>query len=194
MASGGSRSCHSPRQNLPPIDPIEDKLARDLGPVGGPHSDSISPVPFRTPTSSPDLVPALIFTLVPLPVPTLPSFDKWFRQFIKAYLELNQGPRQPPAERERFFKAKVPDVYYRKSYMDCYHNSQQCKDHFETAGATRVNRTPFAAFFLCGSISIQWTQYKRRHRGEEPTSITSTEFKTFLWKNLGKSKSFVDSI
>ena len=78
--------------------------------------------------------------------------------------------------------------------MDCYHFCQQCKDHFETAGATGTNRTPFAASFLRGNISVRWTQYKRRHRGEELIPISWTEFKAFLRKNLGESKSFVDSI
>ena len=97
-------------------------------------------------------------------------------------------------ERERFFKAKVPEMYYSKSHIDCYHFCQQCKNHFETAGATGTNRTPFAASFLRRSISVCWTQYKRCHQGEELTPITWTEFKAFLWKNLGESKSFVDSI
>ena len=111
-----------------------------------------------------------------------------------AYLESNQGPKQPPTEREQSFKAKILEVYYGKSHMDCYHFCQQCKDHFETAGATKTKRTLFAAFFLCGSISVRWTQYKRRHQGKELTPITWTEFKAFLRKNLGESKSFVNSI
>ena len=37
-------------------------------------------------------------------------------------------------------------------------------------------------------------QYKRCHRGEELIPISWTEFKAFLRKNLGESKSFVDSI
>ena len=85
-------------------------------------------------------------------------------------------------------------MYYDKSHIDCYHFHQQCEDHFETAGATGTNRTPFAASFLRGSISVCWTQYKRRHRGEELIPITWTEFKAFLRKNLGESKSFIDSI
>ena len=56
--------------------------------------------------------------------------------------------------------------------MDCYHFYQQCKNHFETAGATGFNRTLFAAFFLCGNISVRWAQFKRRNRGEELTPIT----------------------
>ena len=174
------------------MDPVEDELARDPGPVGGLHSGSISPAPSRNPIPGPKLVSALI----PAPVPALapPSSDELFRQFIRAYLESNQGPRQPPAEREQSLKAKVPEMYYGKSHMDCYHFCQQCKDHFETAGATGNNRTPFAASFLRGNISVRWTQYKRRHRGEELTPITWTEFKAFLRKNLGESNSFVDSV
>ena len=166
MAPRGSRPCRSPRRNLPPLDPVEDELAREPGPVGGPHSGSTSPALSRNPTPGPELVPALNPALnpapVPAPVPAPPASDELFRQFMRAYLESNQGPRPPPAERERFLKAKVLEVYYGKSYMDCYHFCQQCKDHFETAGATGTNRTPFAAFFLRGSISVRWTQYKRR--------------------------------
>ena len=112
---------------------------------------------------------------------------------MKAYLESNQGPSQPPEERKRPLKAKVPDVYYGKLHMDCYHFCQQCKDHFEISWATGTNRTPFAASFLCGNISVRWTQFKRR-QGGEVAPITWTEFKAFLRKNLGESKSFVDSI
>ena len=188
MAPGGSHPCRSPRRNLPPLDPVEDELAREPGPVEGPHSGSNSPALSCNPTPGPELV------LAPVPTPAPLSFNELFKQFMRAYLKSNQGPRQPPAERERSLKAKVPEVYYGKSHMDCYHFCQQCKDHFETAGATGNNRTPFAASFLRGNISVRWTQYKRRHRGEELTPITWTEFKAFLRKNLGESKSFVDSI
>ena len=78
--------------------------------------------------------------------------------------------------------------------MACYHFCQQCKDYFETARATRTNWTSFAAFFLYGNISVCWTQYKRCHRGKELIPITWTEFKVFLQKNLGESKSFVNNI
>ena len=63
-------------------------------------------------------------------------------------------------------------MYYDKLYMDFYHFCQQCKNHFETAGPTGFNRTPFAAFFLRGNISVRWAQFKRRNQGEELTSIT----------------------
>ena len=194
MVSRSSRPRRFPRRspcwNPPPTNPMEDELARDPGPGGGPHSGSISPAPSRNPTPGPVQVPALIPALAPAPAPT----DELFKKFMKAYLELNQGLKPPPAERERLFKAKVPEVYYGKSHMDCYHFCQQCEDHFETAGATGTNRTPFAASFLRGNISVRWTQYKRRHRGEELIPISWTEFKAFLQKNLEESKSFVDSI
>ena len=173
MTPGGSRPYCSPRRNLFSLDPVEDELARDPGPVRGPHSGSTSPAPSCNPIPGPKLVPALIPALIPAPVPApvptlvsapvptlvpapaLFSSDKLFKQFIKAYLESNKRPRQPPAEREQSFKAKVPKVYYGKLYMDCYHFCQQCKDHFETAKATGTNRTPFATSFFCGSISVQ---------------------------------------
>ena len=106
--------------NLPPIDPVEDELVRDPGQVEGFHSGSTSFVLSCNPTPGPTLVSALI----PAPASALPFSDELFRQFMKAYLESNQGPKQPPAERERSFKAKVPDVYYGKSYMDCYYFGQ----------------------------------------------------------------------
>ena len=82
---------------------------------------------------------------------------------MKAYLESNQGPKQPLSKRKQSFKAKVPEMYYDKSHMNCYYFYQQCKDYFETTRAIKANRTSFAAFFLCGSISVRWMQYKRRH-------------------------------
>ena len=198
MAPGGSRPRRSPRRNLPPLDPVEDELARDPGPVGGPHSGSTSPAPSCNPTPGPELVPALIPALilvpVPAPAPAPPFSNELFKQFMKAYLKLYQGSRQPSAKREQRFKAKIAEVYCGKSHMDCYHFYQQCKDHFETAGVTGTNRTPFTAFFFRGNISVRWTQYKPCHRGKELTPITWIKFKAFLQKNLGESKLFVDSI
>ena len=55
-----------------------------------------------------------------------------------------------------------------------------------------MNRTPFAASFLCGSISLRWAQHKRCH--ESATPITWFEFKAFLRKDLGSSQAFIDSI
>ena len=155
MSPGGSRPCHSPCRfpcrNPPPTDLVEDELARDPGPDRGLHSGNTSPAPSRNPTPGPVQVPALIPALAPTPAPT----NELFKKFMKAYLESNQRPRPPPVERERLLKAKIPEVYYGKSHMDCYHFCQQCEDYFETAGATGTNRTPFAASFLRGNISVR---------------------------------------
>ena len=194
MVPGGSRPCCSPYWNPPPIDPVEDELTRDPGSVGGPHSGSTSPAPFCNPTPGPDLVPALIPAPVPAPTSALVATNELFKKFMKAYLEINQGPRQPTAEPRQTFKAKVPEVSYDKSHMDYYQFCQQCEDHFKIAGATGFNWTLFTASFLCGNISVHWAQFKRRNRGEELILITWTEFKAFLRKNLRESKSFVDSI
>ena len=127
------------------------------------------------------------------PTPAPPSTNELFKRFMKAYLESNQGPSQPPEECKQPFKAKLSDVYYSKSHMDCYHFCQQCEDYFEPSRTIKTNQTLFAAFFLYKNISVWWTQFKRR-RGGEVASITWIEFKAFLRKNLGESKSFVDSI
>ena len=127
------------------------------------------------------------------PTPALLSTNELFKRFIKAYLESNQGPSQPLEERERPLKAKVPDVYYGKLYMNCYRFCQQCENHFETSRTTKTNRTPFAASFLCRNISVRWTQFKC-YWDEKIALITWAKFKAFLWKNLGEFKSFIDSI
>ena len=152
MAPGDFRPHRSPHQKLLLIDPVEDELVRGPGLVGGLHSGSTSLAPSCNPTLGPKLVSALIPALIPAPTPL--SSNELFKQFMRAYLESNQGPNRPPAERERSFKAKVPDMYYGKLHMDCYHFCQQCKDYFETAEVTGANRTPFAAFFFCGNISV----------------------------------------
>ena len=76
--------------------------------------------------------------------------------------------------------------------MEYYHFCQQCEDHFETFGATGMNRPPFAALFFRGSISIRWAQHKRHHKSA--TLITWSDFKTFFQKDLGSSQAFIDNI
>ena len=98
MALGGSRLCRSPRRNLPPIDAVEDELARDPDSVGGPHSGSTFSAPSRNLTPGLELVPALISAPISAPAPN--SSDELFKHFMRAYLELSQGPSWPPAERE----------------------------------------------------------------------------------------------
>ena len=108
----GPRTCPSPRHN--PLQGGKDELAE--GPPGAPTEGSNIPTPslavFRT------------LTPVPVPAPAPPSTNELFKQFMKAYLESHLGPSQPLAEREHPLKAKVPDVYYGKLHMDCYHFCQ----------------------------------------------------------------------
>ena len=110
----------SPHWNLFSIDFVEDELARDSGSVGGLHSGSTFFAPSCNLTPDHALISALISALTPAPVP----INKLFKHFMKAYLESNQGPRQPLAERKQIFKAKVPVVYYGKLHMDCYYFCQ----------------------------------------------------------------------
>ena len=91
------------------------------------------------------------------------------------------------------FKAKVPDLYYGKLHMDCYHFCQKCKDHIEISWAIETNWTPFVASFFCENIIVWWTKFKHC-RDKKVAPITWTEFKAFLQKNLWKSKLFVNSI
>ena len=173
---------------------MEDKFARDSGPANNSLLESTAPAPSYNPTLGPGLISAFIPTPVLAPAPALPSFDEFFRQFMKAYLETNQAPKQFLIECKQPFKAKVLEVYYAKLHMDCYHFYQQCKDYFETAGAIEANRTPFAVFFLHKNISLRWAQFKYCHQEKKLTSITLKKFKTFLQKNLRESKSFIDII
>ena len=109
------------------------------------------------------------------------------------FMEIMQAQAQALAEpQERPLKAQTPETYWGKSHIEYYHFCQQCEDHFETSGATGMNCNPFVASFFRGSISIRWTQYKRRH--ESATPITWSNFKTFLWKDFESSQAFIDSI
>ena len=85
---------------------------------------------------------------------------------MKVFMETTQAQATEP--RERPLKARTPETYSGKSHMDCYHFCQQCEDYFETSGATGMNRTPFAATFFRGAISLRWAQHKRRHESATP--------------------------
>ena len=116
IALRGFRPRRSPCWNLPLLDSMEDDLAKDPGPVGDLYSGNTSFAPFCNFIPNPDLVLALVRTLVPAPVlaptPAPAITNDLFKQFIKAYLESNQGPRQPLAERKKPLKAKIPELYY----------------------------------------------------------------------------------
>ena len=124
MTSRGFRPYCSPCRNLFPIDHIEDKFAKHPGPANGSYLGSTSFATSCNHTLGLALVPALIPTPVLALAPILLLFNELFKQFMKAYLELNQGPRQPPAECKQLLKAKAPNVYYRKLHINCYHFCQ----------------------------------------------------------------------
>lgn len=88
------------------------------------------------------------------------------------------------AVRERLLKARLPDLYYGKSHMECYHFWQQWEDHFNIASATCLNRRPFASSFLWGRISFCWHQYKRRNQGEGGTLLSWPAFQLFYERIL----------
>ena len=174
----GSRARRSPCVNTP-VNPVGelDELAGQDPARGSNVGSNEAPTPPKA--STPPLVP--------------PTSEDLFTKFMKVFMETTQAQAQVLAEpRERPLKARTPETYWGKSHMECYHFCQQCEDHFETSGATGMNRTPFVASFLRGSISLRWAQHKRRH--ESATPITWPEFKAFLRKDLGSSQAFIDSI
>ena len=174
MAPGSRTTRRSPCVN-PPVDSTEqDELADAQGRRSNASSNE-APIPPKAPT------PPLV----------LPPSEDLFTKFMKVFMETTQAQDQLEP-RGRLVKARTPETYSRKSHMDCYHFCQQCEDYFETSGATGMNRTPFAATFLRGAISLRWAQHKRRH--ERATPITWSEFKAFLQKDLGSSQAFIDSI
>ena len=69
MTPGRSRTRRSPYQNPPPINLVENELARDLGPVRGPHLGSTSPALSCNLTPGLDLILALISALFLLRFP-----------------------------------------------------------------------------------------------------------------------------
>ena len=127
----------------------------------------------------------------PTPPLVLSSTEDLFTKFMKVFMGTTQAQVQAEP-REQPLKARSPEIYSGKSHIDCYYFCQQCEDYFKTSDAIGINRTPFAASFLCGTISLRWAQHKRRHQSATP--ITWSEFKTFLRKDLGNSQAFIDNI
>ena len=162
----GSRARRSPRVNSP-ADPTgeQDELAGQ-GPVRRFNAGSN-----EAPTKAPTPPEALTPLLVP------PSTKDLFTKFMKVFMETTQA--QALAEPwKQPLRARTSETYWNKSHMKCYNFYKQCEDHFKTSGAIEMNRISFAVSFFCGSISIRWAQHKRRH--ENTTSITWSNFKTFL--------------
>ncbi len=91
------------------------------------------------------------------------------------------------------FKAKSPDVYHSKFYIECYNFCQQYEDYFATVRAIGPNWIPFAAFFFWDQINFCWQQYNWKLEGENLVSITWDKFKAFFHKALGDFQASVDN-
>ena len=90
------------------------------------------------------------------PILALKYSETDLMRILKIFSETKGQEPKAEVPRKRPLKAKVPDVYFGKLHMDCYHFCQQCEDHFETAGATGSTRTLFTISFLCGKINFRW--------------------------------------
>ena len=106
------RTCRSLCRN--PLSSDENKLVRDPPRALTEGNNTLTP--------SPSVFWAPI--LAPTPALTPLFTDELFKQFIKTYLEFNQGPSQLLEEYKWPLKAKVSDIYYGKSHIDCYYFCQ----------------------------------------------------------------------
>ena len=173
---------------------------------GRPRQERLSVAPSVVPSVAPSVAPP---DSSPLPEsenfeqpeesPADTSIPKYsennLQRILKAVLE-SRAPTLAPAVSEtprEKLKARSPDVYHRKYYIDCYNFCQQCEDYFATIGATGPTRIPFAASFLWDRISFRWQQYKRGHDADTLVPVMWDEFKAFFRWSLGDSQAFVDA-
>ena len=111
----------------------------------------------RTPIPSTASAPSQILFSAPAPILYT---QKDLQRITKLCMDLFLQENYQEGPRESQLKAQFLDLYYRKSNIEYYYLCQQCKDYFDTAGATGSNRTLFATTFLHGRISFCWYQYK----------------------------------
>ena len=143
-------------------------------PTNGSGTSKPTPAISRAPTPAPAQASAPIPTPASALGPPGRYTDKNLQRATKLALELfvkgqEHGQLQAnSAPCEQPLKAWFSDLYYRNSHLDCYRFCQQCEDHFETAGANRPNRFPFAASFLREAMVQRWHQQKHRSEAEDP--------------------------
>ena len=113
MAPGSRTTCRSPRVNTP-VDPAGelDELASAQGPARKSNAKSD-----EAPTKAPISPEASTLPLVP------PTSEDLFTKFIKVFMETTQA-REQLEPRKRPLKARTPETYSGKSYMDCYYFCQ----------------------------------------------------------------------
>ena len=131
----GLRACRSRYWNPPPA-----------------GKDELPGAAFTEGNSIPTPTPAVSRAPIHTHAIVLSLNNKLLKSFMKVYLEA-QVPAQIAPEIdlkpcEQTLKARFPNLYYNNLHMDCYWFCQQCKDHFKTSGAKRLNRIPFAVLFL----------------------------------------------
>ena len=143
-----SLACQSPCQNLPPTG--KDEFAGAALTKGSGTSTPTSAV-----SHTPTLALALLLALAIAPAPDAANSAAKYsaedlQQIFKTVLEAKAPTPafQPDGPWEKLFKAQVPDLYYRKTHMECYNFCQKCKDYFVTTGATGLNCVSFAAMCL----------------------------------------------
>ena len=176
---GGACTCHNPRHNPP--------SGGENEPVGDPPGASTKG------SNTSTLSPPVSWAQTPAQPPVPSSTEELCQQLLKTYaatvnlLEQNHG--SGPCKKS--LKVQFSDLYYGNLHIDCYRFCQQCKDNFETAGASRPNRIPFATSFFRESVVQHWHQHKRYSKGVQ---MTWAEFKDFLRKNLGYDRAFANSI
>ena len=89
-------------------------------------------------------------------------FQDDLQRILKAVLEARAPALAPTLALVNFevpqekVKAHSPDVYRRKSHIDCYNFCQQCKDYFATIRATGPTQILFATSFFGDRISLCW--------------------------------------
>lgn len=122
----GSCFCHNPCRNLP-------KTSKDE-PAGGvqrpsPVNSSGSPLLAPSPTNSCVPTPAASHTptpaLVSAPAPALVSApakytNAEFYRFMKVFMDAQRYSGTYEGPEESSLKARFPDLYHRKSHMNCY--------------------------------------------------------------------------
>ena len=83
--------------------------------------------------------------------------------FVIAVAPHYKGPYDQP------LKTWFPDIYWEKTYLECYNFFQQCKEHFVTAGTIGPNRVSFVTIFLKDIALFRWQQHQ--HKIENQTNV-----------------------
>ena len=195
-----SSTCCSPRQN--PHDG-KDELASGTSTEG---SNRCTPISAATHAPTPAITP--IITLLIASGSADSSVVRYSENNLQQILStvLDFGPSAPvlvpvvatalhyEGPREWSLKAWFPNIYWGKTYLECYNFFLQFKDHFATTNATGLNRVLFAATFLKNIILFCWQQHQHKIEDQTNVPISWGGFKTFFCQSLGKSEVFVDTI